>query len=180
MGAFFQPFLEKPLRPHLGKTLTLLEKSELDLLPQRHGDLWKSCEHTSIKPDSPTTLIMDGHVWLDPLKAKVLAHLIAKSLAERDPDWAFLYKKNLSLGEGRLNRLHQKLENMVAFLEHKSFFVLHDTYQYLEKRYGLQAKGVLFLSPDMPLSGKKLRRLAGAIRRAQKRCSPRRGRFIYF
>jgi len=37
---------------------------------------------------------MDGHVWLDPLKAKVLAHLIAQSLAKCDPDWAFLYKKN--------------------------------------------------------------------------------------
>ena len=72
---------------------------------------------------------MDSHVWLDPLKAKVLAHLIAQSLAECVPDWAFLYNKNLSLVEGRLNRLHQKLENMVAPLEHKSFFVLHDTYQ---------------------------------------------------
>ena len=105
----------------------------------------------------------DPHVWLDPNNAKAMVRHIADVLSAAAPDKAAQIKANADAEIGRLDALASDLEQQLKPLAGKPFVVYHDAYQYLEKRYGLQAVGSLTVNPDVTPSGRRLRDLRRKI-----------------
>ena len=163
VGPAMESFLTKALAVHvpLHKQCTLMETPGLTLYPTYQGD-HTCCDHHH----GP----MDAHIWLDPLNAITMAHVITDKLVAADPVHAATYRTNMKTLKVSLLQLHKTLEHDFKAMPKKPFFVFHDAYQYLEKRYGLQKTGVLLLSPDVPPSPKKLQAIQAAVAHYKDAC----------
>lgn len=80
----------------------------------------------------------DPHIWLSPRLLSVQAQTVAETLCELDAAHQSEYQRNLKSLQGRLAELHQRLQEMLAPLEGKAFFVVHPAWGYFADEYGLR------------------------------------------
>ena len=106
---------------------------------------------------------MDPHVWLDPLNATAIAEATAAALIAEDPDNAARYRANLAELEEELAALDASLATSLAPLRGRSFLVFHDAYQYLDRRYGLDAAGSVAVSPEHRPGARRMAELRALI-----------------
>jgi zinc transport system substrate-binding protein len=98
----------------------------------------------------------DGHIWLDPENAKVIAAHIANVLATEAPAQAGRLKANAAALSAKLDALSAELERDLKTVAGRGYVVFHDAYQYLERRFGLTPVGSVTVSPDIAPSAKRL------------------------
>ena len=91
----------------------------------------------------------DPHVWVDPVLAQEVVTNIAAGFAEIDPDNAETYEANAADYNERLADVDAQFEQMIEDAE-RSVAVLagHDSFQYLENRYGFELHTPTGISPD--------------------------------
>lgn len=80
--------------------------------------------------------------WLNPQIAIEQARAIARGLSVLVPAQAEVFKMRLGLLEERLNELDRSLEQVFANMKDQPLVFSHPVYQYLQKRYGLNASTV--------------------------------------
>lgn len=80
--------------------------------------------------------------WLDPQIAIEQARAIARGLTVLVPAQAELFKARLVLLEKRLDELDHSLEQGFSNIKDQPLVLSHPVYQYLQKRYGLNARSV--------------------------------------
>jgi zinc transport system substrate-binding protein len=160
-----EPFTAKLVRslPKTVRVTTLEEAQGLKLLDRRSGGTFEEHahgggqehghEHGGGKENH------DPHLWLDPDNAKAMVNEIATVLAEEAPDQADTFKANAAALNDKIAALALEVEGELKPLAGKPFIVLHDAYQYLEKRFGLPATGAITVNPDERPSGKRLSEL---------------------
>lgn len=113
---------------------------------------------------------LDGHLWLDPENARAIVRIAAASLARRDPANAARYEANAAGLETRLSALDQELRAQFFPLAGRPFIVFHDAYQYLERRYALDAVGAISVDPDRQPGAKRIVDIRAKIRSSGARC----------
>ena len=91
----------------------------------------------------------DGHIWLDPVNAKMIVHEIEETLVAHDPDNAATYEANAADVTAKLDALIAEIETMLAPVQDKGFVVFHDAYHYFEDRFGVTAAGSITVSPEV-------------------------------
>lgn len=177
-----EPFTGKLVSslPKSVKIVSLAEAPGLTLLERRTGGAFQDHDHghshgkkakAKHKHDHDHDHDEDDpHVWLDPNNAKAMVRHIADVLAEVAPDKATQIRANADAEIDRLDTLASDLEQQLKPLASKPFVVYHDAYQYLEKRYGLQAVGSLTVNPDVTPSGRRLRDLRRKITETKAEC----------
>lgn len=176
IGPELETFLQKPLTALSTKVkqLPLGHVKDLTVLKVRAGGQWDAHEQTPADPDHHTPndrdQEIDPHSWLDPLNAKVMVTAIAAGLSEIDAKNASRYTQNATQLTAQLNQLDQSLSRQLAPLKEKPFLVFHDAYQYFEKRYQLTAVGAVTLSPERPLSAKRLHELRMSMQAQKVHC----------
>lgn len=106
---------------------------------------------------------IDGHIWLDPANARLIASHIAETLAAAAPVHAERLRANAAALSDKLKALEPELEAKLKPLAGKPYLVFHDAYQYLERRFGLAPVGSVTVSPDVPPSAKRLAELRRKI-----------------
>jgi len=106
---------------------------------------------------------MDMHLWLDPNNAKAMVAEIVEALSKADPANAKTYEANGRDLTARLDALASDLEAELAPVKSKPFVVFHDAFQYLEKRFGLNAVGSITVSPDVQPGAERLREIKTKI-----------------
>ncbi|HZT48283.1 MAG TPA: zinc ABC transporter substrate-binding protein [Hyphomicrobiaceae bacterium] len=170
MSQTLEPFTIKLVRslPDTVEVVTLLEVPRLTLLSRRtqatfeqHSHDGKPHSHRAHGTSGPDAL--DGHAWLDPDNAAVMVERIGEVLGERDPANAAAYKANAEALKSRLAALASDLGRELRPIAGRPYVVFHDAYQYLERRYGLNAVGSISVSPDAPASAKRLTELRARI-----------------
>ncbi len=112
----------------------------------------------------------DVHVWLDPLYAGRWVEVIARELGEADPPNRGKYEANARNLQARIDGLHRELEGVLAPVRNAPYIVFHDAYQYLEKRYGLNAIGSVSLSPEKKPGAARLVEIRRKIRSLKSVC----------
>lgn len=105
----------------------------------------------------------DGHSWLDPVNAKVLADRIAQILSAKEPANAARFAANAATLKTKLDELSTELAGELAPVAGKPYIVFHDALQYFERRYKLRVAGSISISPDVPPSAKRLSTLRKKI-----------------
>jgi len=80
--------------------------------------------------------------WLDPRIAVEQARAIARGLSVLVPAQAEAFKSRLVLLEQRLVELDRSFEQVFSNLKDQPLVFSHPVYQYLQKRYGLNARSV--------------------------------------
>lgn len=106
----------------------------------------------------------DMHVWLDPANAIAMAHAIAGTLTQVDPDHAEQYHANENSLVARLEALDLQLADDLAPVAGHPYIVFHDAYQYLEAVYGLTPAGSITISPDRQPGAERLTAIRDKIR----------------
>lgn len=87
----------------------------------------------------------DPHGWLDPDNAVLWLAVIAGELAKLDPENAVIYQSNADRAAADLRQLTQTLETQLAPLNGASYMVLHDAFQYFDRRFGVEFEGSIAL-----------------------------------
>jgi zinc transport system substrate-binding protein len=189
IGPAMETYLEKPLA-NLAAEATALEIEAipgLTLYPPREGGVWEphshegeaapaekehhegedehaAAEHAEEEHDHEhETGHFDGHLWLDPGNAKVIAAAMADTLAGADPENAGTYRANAAALARRIDALDAEIAAQLAPVKDRPFVVFHDAYQYFEAHYGLAAAGSITLSPDQPPGARRLSDIRAAI-----------------
>lgn len=90
----------------------------------------------------------DLHFWLSPKLAKTQAQTITKALADRYPENADLYKKNLATFEKELDELDQEIAHTLSTLSSRTIMVSHPAYGYFARDYGLNQFSIEFEGKD--------------------------------
>jgi len=95
----------------------------------------------------------DPHAWVDPVVAQEMVGTIADALAEMDPDNAAVYEENAASYTDRLAEVDAQFEQALsdAALD-VGVFAGHNSYQYVERRYGFELKTPTGVSPDAQAS----------------------------
>jgi zinc transport system substrate-binding protein len=162
-----EPFTAKLVKslPKSVRVVSLLDAPGLTLLDRRETGAFEGHEHdghgaSGAKAGAPEDE-RDPHIWLDPANALVLLDHIAAVLAEAEPADAAIFKANAAATKSRVAALWDELAGDLKPYAGRPFVVLHDAYQYFERRFGLVAVGSIAVSPEVAPSGKRL----SAIRR---------------
>lgn len=110
------------------------------------------------------------HLWLDPVNAKAMVRAIAAALVKADAANAARYRSNAESVLARLDALDAELRSGLAPVRKKPFVVFHDAYQYLERRYDLNAVGSVTLSPEVRPGAKRLHEIRSKLLRSKAAC----------
>ncbi len=113
---------------------------------------------------------VDPHFWLDPQNATLWLSEIARVLAGIDPQNAAYYRKNAKVEGFRIAALETGSAQKLAALAGRPYLVFHDSYQYLEARFGLSPLGAVTSGEGIPPSASALVRVRAKLRDADVAC----------
>jgi zinc transport system substrate-binding protein len=88
---------------------------------------------------------LDPHGWLDPDNAALWLGVIAAELATLDAENAEVYMANAERAVQEIEQLGQRLEAQLAQLKGKHYMVLHDGFQYFDRRFDIEFAGAIAL-----------------------------------
>lgn len=169
IGPELETFLVKPVAslPTRARIVTVTRLPGIELLPAREGGPWEADEHDHDKAGAGE---VDAHLWLDPRNARRIVAAAADALAAVDPDRAGLYRRNAATTDRRLAALDRDLEARLGPVRSVPFVVFHDAYQYLERRYGLNAVGSITVDPERKPGARRIRAIRDRLATTRARC----------
>jgi zinc transport system substrate-binding protein len=167
IGETLETFLVRPLASLAAdaRRVSLIEAPGLKLLAARAGGAWEEDEH-----EGATGARIDPHVWLSPDNAAAMVRAIASVLSEVDPGNGEAYRANRDRLLARIDALARELEERLAPVRDVPFVVFHDSYRYLEDRFGLNAVGSITVGLERPPGARRLRALRAKIRETGAKC----------
>lgn len=161
MSEVMEPFTARVAKslPKRVQVVTLQDTPGLKLLSRRTGATFEDEHHDGHDHGhghKHAHGTIDGHAWLDPINAKLMADRIAQALSAKEPAKAAVYRANADALKAKLDALSAELARDLAPIAGKPFVVFHDALQYFERRYGLKAVGSIAVSPELAPSAKRL------------------------
>lgn len=185
----YETFLVRALQalPADVAKIALADVKGIHALPLRSGGVWEAHDHThedhtdhaehdeheqehETEHDHEHEQGSDQHIWLDPAHAVAITQAVADKLAVSYPRYAVTFRANAKAQVARLEALDASLEKQFAPLKDKPFLVFHDAYQYVEKRYGLQAVGSIVFEPGEALSPARIVQIKEKLRSSGAAC----------
>jgi zinc transport system substrate-binding protein len=114
--------------------------------------------------DEGSSEFADPHVWVDPVLAQEMVETIAAGLGEVDEDNAELYEENAAEYTGRMAAVDEQFEEVAENAE-RDVAVLagHDSFQYIEERYGFEIHTPVGVSPDAAESSEDVSELIAVV-----------------
>ncbi|MGM0389259.1 MAG: metal ABC transporter substrate-binding protein [Natrinema limicola] len=92
---------------------------------------------------------IDPHVWLDPVLATEIVETIASGLADADSDNAETYEENAASYTTDLESIDQQLTELLETANQRvAVFAGHDSFTYLQDRYGFDIHTPVGVSPQ--------------------------------
>ena len=156
-----EPFTGKLVKalPKSVTVVTLLDAPGLSLLDRRESGPFEHHQHRGHDHKAHKDRAedeRDPHIWLDPVNAAAMIDAIEAALSKADPASAGAYRTNAAAAKSKIAALADEIAATVKPAAGKPFIVLHDAYQYFERRFGLTAAGSIAVSPEAAPSAKRL------------------------
>lgn len=124
----------------------------LDLLDwdDEHEDHDNDDEHDDEDHDDDHDDIeTDPHAWLDPVLSKEIVDNITAGLSDADPNNAETYETNAEEYKTRLDEVDNQLQDVFTSAEGDTIVIAgHDSYAYVEERYGIEIHTPVGPSPN--------------------------------
>lgn len=161
VGAGVESFLPEALEAYGGqkKIIELQTLPTLTLYHNRAGGVWEGHAHVVNDHSHDDSAHTDPHLWLDIGNAIAITQEVATQLSAMDSAHAERYAANATRTIAQLKALDIEMKQATAPFSDLKFIVFHDAYQYLEKRYDVQAVGSIALVPEAQLSAKRLEQI---------------------
>ncbi len=174
IGEGLEAFLEKPLQSlaEHARVVEVTTVAGIELHQAREGGAWdaRRLEGDGESHEGEDHADHDPHLWLDPDNAGHIVRAAVRLLSEADPANAARYHANGKAVLARLAKLDRELESLLTPLEARRYVVFHDSYQYLEKRYGLIPVGSITVSPGRAPGAKRLYEVRAKIIELEAAC----------
>lgn len=169
VGESVESFLPRVIGslPERVQVMELSSLPTMTMLLARQGGVWEAeelGEHAHSHGD------IDGHLWLDPHNASLIVRELVERLSLIDPAHAKRYRANGARLQQRLDKLDKSLRDTLVPLHDKPFLVFHDAYQYLEKRYGLDAVGAILIDPGRKPGAQRLAKIRARAESLKVQC----------
>lgn len=167
IGETLTPWLENAISTIAedARSVELLEVDGLTLLQFREnvefeeGEQAHSHEHTH--HDS-----IDPHAWLAPKNAILWLDLIARELAQADPENADKYLQNAIQGGVEIKETAANIAGDLVSVKDRPFIVFHDAYQYFEQSFGVEASASIAISDATTPGPKRVQELRMLVDKA--------------
>ncbi|HEY7549387.1 MAG TPA: zinc ABC transporter substrate-binding protein [Hyphomicrobiaceae bacterium] len=158
MSETMEPFMTRVVHalPKRVRVVTLEDTPGLRLLERRTGAPFEESDHGNDHDRQHGHGVIDGHAWLDPQNARLMADRIAEALGASAPAHAAVFAANAGRLKADLEALSAELARELAPVAGKPYIVFHDALQYFELRYALNPAGFITVSPDVPPSARRL------------------------
>jgi zinc transport system substrate-binding protein len=169
VGESVESFLPRVIGslPDKVQVMELSRIPTMTVLLARSGGVWEAeglGEHEHSHGD------IDGHLWLDPHNASLIVRELVERLSLMDPAHETQYRANGARLQQRLDKLDASLRKTLAPLHKKPFLVFHDAYQYLERRYGLDAVGAILVDPGRKPGARRLAEIRERVKAQHVKC----------
>lgn len=183
IGPTLSPALEGPLAALTTKAdvVTLLDTPGTVLLPFREGAGFEAHhhhDHTGHDADHDDhdhahdgQDEIDPHAWLDPENGRAWLDAIAQALSRADPEHAAAYAANAAAGQDEIAALEPQIAARLAQITPAPFLLLHDSTQYFEARFGLQAAAAISLADGAVPGPARLLQIRDRITESDARCA---------
>ena len=112
----------------------------------------------------------DPHIWLDPVNAKAMVRAIAEGLSAADPGNTGRYRANAERLQARLDRLDAEIERTLEPVRSAPYALLHDAYQYFERRYRLTQVAAATMGAQSRPGARQMIFVRKQLRRTGARC----------
>lgn len=139
-----------------------------------HGDWYGAGEsgshghtHAEHGEHAEAARIIDPHFACDPLLVRALLPALVSKLSELDPGGATAYAANAQSFATELSALHTEIEARMKACADQPVILLHPSFNYFIKRYGLNYAGVIEPYPGKEPSPKYLQGIVQLIREKQ-------------
>ena len=94
-------------------------------------------------------MFFDPHAWVDPVLAREMVGSIADALSAADPDNEAAYRENAADYAERLEAVHDQFVELAENAERNvAVLAAHDSFGYLEDRYGFELRTPTGVSPN--------------------------------
>ena len=132
------------LEGFINKSQAIFEKQDIQLVEL--SNYIKLCKQSNngfeyLDEDDKTQnkKMADTHVWLDPLRMIEMSKIILENIIKIDPENKEFYETNFNNLEQRLLKLDNEYKTKLSDdIYEKIIMVDHDSYLYLEERYGIK------------------------------------------
>jgi len=94
----------------------------------------ENTHHASVHNESEA----DPHVWLSPRLVLYQSEIIMKSLKSADPAHGDIYQRNFNSFRQEIIEMDNSFKKMFLEIKNKKFIVLHPSWGYFAKEYGLE------------------------------------------
>ena len=159
----------KNLKKEHKPIITLDQLPKMKTLRYRSHALWDHDDHGHHHHHHHSNGT-DGHLWLSPDNAIVMAEEIERQLSLLFPEKKSYYQKNLIDLIDNIKNFDKKNRLRLAAINTIPYLVYHDAFQYFESHYGLNAKGAFITESNQSLSAKRLRTLNKLIKTEDIKC----------
>jgi zinc transport system substrate-binding protein len=162
IGDGLETFLAKPLGALGPRTriVALAAAPGVKRLALRPGGAHDAAH--AYEPAGPDARGLDAHIWLDPENARHIARYASLVLSEVDSPNAPRYAANTQDIELRLDALTTTLQARLGAVRGHPYVVLHDAYQYFERRFAIAPIATFAAIPSQP-GARRLRDLRRTI-----------------
>lgn len=113
---------------------------------------------------------LDAHLWLSSQNVRVIAAFMAEEFSRLQPAAAEHYEANLQAFNHELDELEQELQVLLKQVRNKPFFVFHEAFNYLERSYGLQHRGVLAVNAEVQPGARHVQQMREALEQSGASC----------
>jgi len=128
------------------------------------GDHEEEEDHNEDDGHDHEGLFYDPHSWLDPVIVQENVDRLAAAFADHDPDNAETYQNNAAAYSERVEAVHQRLQSVVAAADlDVTVLAGHDSFRYLERRYGFALETPTGVSADAEVSQQDVSDLLAVI-----------------
>ena len=176
IGPDLETFLPRVLRQRNQPSVALeglpgLQLRHFGESEAEHGHTGATAEQDADEHDhqhQPGSL--DAHLWLSPANARLIAAKMAADLTQLDPSNTARYQANLQAFEQHLDAQNLLVQQSLAGIQGKPYFVFHETYGYFEAAYGLQHVGVFSLGSEVQPGARRVARMRAELQAAGPAC----------
>lgn len=125
---------------------------------------------TDTHGDSMAPLKMDGHTWLSVHNAGLMIESIGVAMASLKPEAVEQVRAQQQANLAAMMAADQTIRAQLEQVEQVPYLVLHDAFQYFEKRYHLNNQGAIQVSAEVKPSVKRVLMLRQRIQQDGIRC----------
>ena len=190
VGEDLETFLEKSLKtiPTKAKIISFMKLNGIQKLKFREKNIFKHDDHKDEHKDGHDEHKdehkdghddhkdehnhahgeFDGHLWLDPINAKIMVKEIAHVLSDVDPSNAKKYNNNANKTLLKLDRMVLDIKKSIN--KRARFITFHDAYQYFEKRFDVASMGALTVNTDTQPGAKQISEIRKHVKEENIKC----------